>query len=539
MKELSKYLLVMVLELLLAGLMIADVFAQDSIKNVRYKFTGEKSRFQIDLSHKTTYDVVEDWEDRTISLLFPEINVPGGGKYDLDGAHDYIVKSAEVREIEGKTQLIINTNTDFETKIFTGLDERVLFLDVYLNKTVQNATVLLMRGRSYDERGEFRKASLQYQKALNSDPNNSEAEYRLSLLDEKSYQITDVSSNKSELAGLAHDFTSGSLNGTDEPEVRTTTISDEGAMSNIERSESQTEEHTAQGPQSDGSEIDQADLSGDINRPFDDLNNGNPVSEPDDMIGFQELLQKSGTETNVLAGLYSIAGILAFIVIVLIQRLIKLYRASKKHNHVQESKSRVRSRSDDPFKASTGNRIKVSNKQFHDAKLFARKLTKIYSQTDRIKQQLPDRSGAGASRNTTQEHTRKIETAFNTIDNSDYESETVNLTKTFRSHNYLQKSTGDKYDAARDLAGKNWETWEIAKELSMGVEEVKMALSHSKKSKDSWPAENNILNKITGAIDQSGPNLNIVEIAEKLNVGEEEVKLALKMRNGQQAAVVQ
>ncbi len=66
---------------------------------------------------------------------------------------------------------------------------------------------------------------------------------------------------------------------------------------------------------------------------------------------------------------------------------------------------------------------------------------------------------------------------------SGYDSETVNLTKKFRSHNVLQKSSGDKYDAVSDLSGQNLEPWEIAKELSMGVEEVNMALAFGQKHK--------------------------------------------------------
>ena len=177
----------------------------------------------------------------------------------------------------------------------------------------------------------------------------------------------------------------------------------------------------------------------------------------------------------------------------------------------------------------------VSNKHIQDVRQFARKLAHLYSQTDDGVHKQRNEHKRHAPKSAESEQSQKIESVMSNFGESGYDSETVNLTKKFRSHNVLQKSSGDKYDAVSDLSGQNLEPWEIAKELSMGVEEVNMVLAFGQKH-EKYKGANIFFDRVSGTFDSAGGQGNHSEIAEKLNVGEEEVKLALKLRKGRSEA---
>ena len=103
------------------------------------------------------------------------------------------------------------------------------------------------------------------------------------------------------------------------------------------------------------------------------------------------------------------------------------------------------------------------------------------------------------------------------IDKSSYDSVSIRLTKRYRENNIRQNSTTDKYDAVRQLSEQNWEIWEIARELSMGTEEVKMALGMTE-SKDVEVGNDKLYEKIYLLSDKS---ISPSQIATALHISEE------------------
>ncbi len=259
-----------------------------------------------------------------------------------------------------------------------------------------------------------------------------------------------------------------------------------------------------------------------------------PNRNQEGIIGFQALLRKSGTEIAVLAGLYTIVGALALVVIMLARKLMKMHIKTNKKS-IAGKKSRKLNKSN-PHSESKDDQKIVSNKHIQDVRQFARKLAHLYSQTDDGIHKQKGEFKRRAPQPAESEHSQKIESVMSNFGKSGYDSETVNLTKKFRSHNILQKSSGDKYDAVRDLSGQNWESWEIATVLSMGVEEVNMVLGLAKNT-SSTREQNTFFDRISDTFDSAGGQGNHSEIAEKLNVGEEEVKLALKLQKGRSKAI--
>ncbi len=206
MRELGKYILIMVLELLLVGLMVADIFAGDEINDIRYKFTGEKSRFQITTEQVSSFEIFEDWEDRTITVVIPGSENLRDRDFDLSHAHDYIIKNAFSTYTGDGYTLTIKTNSDFKTNVIANSDKRLILIDVYLNKDIPNTATLFERSKAYEKRGLNRKALNQLQKAREIDSNNSEILYGIFLLEER---VSQEISSQSELPDIVRTYTTG------------------------------------------------------------------------------------------------------------------------------------------------------------------------------------------------------------------------------------------------------------------------------------------------------------------------------------------
>jgi len=520
MIELCKYLVLMVLMMLMPGMLVIDAFAQVKLVDVSYDFTGEKTRIVIDFSQPTKYSVIEDWENKTISVLLPKVSGTNPNRFKINELSNYIIDRVELTNAEKGLQLDITTTKDFNVKDFTLDTKHKLYLDVYLSIRKPDVKTLLYRGNAYELRGEYDKAVKQYEKALAIKPDDEKILLQLrnatNLLNESYPPEAEppLKNNEVEAIKNTDDVSSSVANNI----ASTDLIREEDTVPEDDINGDNNQNHTASSA---------AVTSG---QPAESSSSHNNNNKSGMMIGLQELLRKSGTEIYVLVGLYAVVGVLAFIVFMLIRKLIKLYKLSNRQKKIR-SKLYV---SDRPFpKSSDVNKENlVSEKHIKDVKRFARKLSELYTKTESVNQQTPSQNEKyppGRERREkvpfVEEHTQKIEAAFHGTDRLPYDSESVNLTKKFRENNVMQNSSGDKYEAVRQLAEQNWEIWEIARELSMSTEEVKIALGFDAKEESS--TKEALYERIYRMADKM---LSPPDIAGKLRIGEEEVRLALKLR---------
>ncbi|MCP4723687.1 MAG: hypothetical protein GY863_01560, partial [bacterium] len=245
--------------------------------------------------------------------------------------------------------------------------------------------------------------------------------------------------------------------------------------------------------------------------------------------GISNILKKSGVENYILAGLYVILALLITVVIYMGKRIFTMNRKSRKKTKVKAGKKR-KSRKTIPGMAKGKRAVRdplVDKTKLAEIQSFAKKLSKAYTKTDletkkKAVKPIPARSNMKEMQ---EEHNVRIENVFEREgDLLNVDSEAVNLIKKFKNGN--TPSSGDKYEAIKQLAQQGWEVWEIARELGVGSEEIKIALEMGDSQQGAF-GEEELYSKIYSLADLK---LTASAIAERLRIGEEEVKLALKMR---------
>ncbi|MFC1557634.1 hypothetical protein ACFL5L_06590, partial [candidate division KSB1 bacterium] len=252
------------------------------------------------------------------------------------------------------------------------------------------------------------------------------------------------------------------------------------------------------------------------------------------LMGFEDILKSTGSESFILYVLYGILFILSVVVFMLLRKLITAYRTPKKMrkksiNPLHPDKAHVR-------KAIKENKVLEQERKLQEIRSFAGKLSEIYARTDAngVKTETAPISRKQAHVPRMSEHTKRIEEIFaEKRDSMPFDSEAVRLIRQYKNNNVESKSSPDKYEVVRQLAAQNWEIWEIARELSMGTEEVKMAMSQGELTEDTLDDEF----KYEKIYQLSAANLSHEEIAKKLRLDEEQVRLALKLKDRQKAAV--
>ncbi|KPK90155.1 hypothetical protein AMJ80_08805 [bacterium SM23_31] len=531
MRELGKYLVLMALMILMTGIMVIDVPGQVKLVDVSHDFTGEKTRIVIDLSQPIQYSVIKDWEDNTISVLLPNVSDTNPKRFKLNELRNYIINHAELTNTDKGLRLNITTTRDFNVKDFTLDTKSKLYLDVYLSAREPDVETLLQRGNAYELRGEYAKAVKQYEKALELKPDDE----KILLHRSNAKHLLSQSNN----GAYAIENTDG-LSSSAEADADSKNLMPEGDT---------VQENNGNGDSNQDHVTPAAVITGGLPAEVSSSRSSNTKSGV--MMGLQDLLRKSGTEFYILIGLYIIVGFLAFIIFMLIRKLIKLYKLSYKQKknggklHISASRRRNLLRRNRPvLRSSNTNKEKfVNEKHIKDVQRFARKLSALYAKTESLNQQTPSKteryssqgerreevpvvSVRGGSAYGGEEHTQKIETAFKENDRLPYDSESINLIKKFRENVVSQNSSKDKCEAVRQLAEQNWEIWEIARELSMSTEEVKIALGFNPDNGNS-SIKGALYERIYRMADQ---RLSPPEIAGKLHLGEEEVRLALKLR---------
>jgi len=554
MKELFKYTIIMIMGLLLIAVTLNDSFGQAKILTANYIFTGEKTRFELTLSKPVKYTLVEDWENKTITLVLPGATYSNAAEYKIGQVHNYFISGVQFTLSDLGTALQISSKQDFRTNVILKDQGRRLLLDVFPQLTTLNSAILLQRGIAYESRGEYEKAVLQYKQAVTADPGNTQIKNKLTAV-----------LNKIDKRESGDGFFSHTSNTSAYQSENNAQSADAKTVSQYNPAEKDSSNHSVKvvplpirkvnqleqslidslpvtAPDSDEKTQPQTNITDVISLSEAKDRDGiqstiNPAKSAGRFFGFQDLLKKSNTEPYVLWSLYVVTALLVFIAVLLLRKIIRLRKTVRRNKSVEKKWTYP-----GPGIKKQGNNGKKSDNQrkLEEMKSFARKLSALYAKTNSggVYPSANDRAPIERSKRTkfkpVEEHSRKIEEAFTQDDllwndnkRNHIESEAVNLTKKFRDQNVKS----DKYDAVRQLAEQNWEIWEIARELSMGTEEVKMALRSSHTQE-----QNNHQRELYERIYQLADiGLKPAVIALRLHIGEEEVKLALKLREATQA----
>lgn len=519
-----------------------NAFAQTGIEDIRYNFTGNKSRFVVDLTGKSEYTVTEDWLDRIIVIEFPGVTLKDAENYSPEKWKNYIVEDARLDTESGNLKLILKTHKDFAIRYSTIPKGSRYVFDVYPRLEQVGPDVLLKRAHIYENRREYDKAIKLFSDLIELNP-AKEDEYRFNLGmtyklngqgDEALDQWKQV---KSESLFFEQ---SGNLIARLEKQVDNTKKT---ADASPVETESENKSTNIENQVDSAAELQQQKLTDEPegNAPVQQVKHASivPVTPNEvtqkqnpkpERIDVQEILKESGSENVILYSLYGVLGLVSIIVFFLFRKLIREYRKPKK-NKAKVTGTTVR--------PAIAKRKTAAAPQDHaqEVRAFAKKLSAMYAKTEAA---VPKKEPAAKSKpkrtvETVQDHTRKIEEIFSADrEKVPFDSEAERLIKKFRDNDVTASNTPDKFRIVKELAEKNWEPWEIARELSIGIEEVKMAIRHSK------PAEtlNNQEVRFDKIYQMNDLNIPESEIADRLRIDLEQVRLALKLR-GADSTVLQ
>jgi len=540
MKELLKYLTISVLLLLLTIMVIGDAVGQTKLEDVRYNFMGNKARFVFDLSENTAYTVTEDWLDNSLVIDIPNAVPENLERYKTGKWKNYIVEKSQLLRTHSGIRLHIKTRNDFKVKYVTLTKGNRLVFDVYPMLDKPDEKTLQRRALTYENRGHFEKASVIYRQLLEIDPENDEYHRGLDLALSMNGS-NDVSEDVQQVveASLQVATSNANTNGSSEPgqlDVAEQVENTNGAVYKPDNDNTDSVEN-------DLDEI--AKLAETLAE--DDVNNQqvthNPaavaavISEPGDednqdqdsgvFMSVEEILKNSGSDKVILYSLYGVLLVLSVVVFMLIRKLIKEYRVPEKK---RKTNGRAGVKQQAVRKRPVSKPAMNSEKQMQEIRSFARKLSDLYAKTETGEngaRQSP-RPERKKQPDVVQEHTRKIEQIFSEERESmPVDSEALRLIRQYRDKNVESRNTPDKYEVVKQLAAQNWEAWEIARELSMGIEEVKMVMSRDELTNDDHLDKTQYNNVYRLA------ELNVppADIAGRLQLDEEQVRLALKLRN--------
>jgi len=507
--------------------------SQSKLEDIRYNFTGEKTRIVFDLAAPAAFMITEDWLDNAILIDLPHVAASDLSRYSTEKWRNYIIKEAGLNRSGKGIRLKLKTRTDFRIKFLSLTKGNRLVFDIYPLLESPGPETLLRRARTYENRRKYEKAVVLYRRLL-SQNHDDETAYHLGLslkmADSPGEARTVLRSIPEESPYYGRSCTLlKELEAADRESDQHHTDSDEKP----DNPESITGNDTPV-LNSAALQLPDAETDGDATReaqddtysingvPPADESSGEGSTRANMLPGLQDLLKKTGTEHYVLYVLYGAIGILLLIVSLLTRRIIRMYRPSRSR------KSRnARNRFPDNPPVHLLHKKRTSGgkqKQMQEIRNFAQKLSELYKKTEAAAPK--QKPAASRVTETEEEHNRLIEQLFTDADPMPFDSESINLIKKFNDSDAESGSLIDKYEAVRQLAEKNWEVWEIARELSIGAEEVKMLLARDVRSEreNSGKALYNDIYRLSDA------HLSPAEIAGKLHIGEEEVRLALKWR---------
>ncbi len=535
MKELFKYLLISVLYVLIIAMVAVDVIAQPELEEIRYNFSGEKTRFVFDLTSPAEYTITEDWLDNRVVIFLEGVNHKDIGRFQTGKWKNYIIENCSLSRTSGGLELNIETKHDYKVKYSSLTNGHRLVFDVYPRLDKPDLDTLIKRAQVYKKRGNSEKAAVLFKSVYEQDPENAVFDNGVKtlfgLVRPASNTINDKGTAE-ETESLVKSIKEDKVIPIKAPDNLDEAISPAAEIKSDE--DDQTEIIENEKPIISGPEIkDQVKTENPVNdlvvnKGQDPTEDPEVNKEPSVLVDVEELIKESGVQNVVLYSLYGILFVLLTIVLLLIKRLIKAYRKPKKKSrrisHILPDKLIAR-------KPVSKRNPANAKKQEEDIRSFARRLTELYSKTETtaVKTEQRKQEFAPTENNQILEHTKKIEEVFASergLMPDDFEA--LRLIRQYKENNINSVKSPDKYLVVRQLAAQNWEAWEIARELSLGIEEVKMAMTQggtAEQIKDSDDKHDKIylLNDM---------HFSTHEIASRLQMDEEQVRLALKLRKG-------
>jgi len=496
--------------IILLSFLASPAFAADDSKpvltDIRTSFTGIKTTIVFEFKSKPDYEIEEDWLEQSIEVRFSDINSAGYGKNRNIPVGNHIVERIEItRQEENSARATIVTNKDFILEKFELDNPFRIVLEVSMIHHEITPYFYYNRGAIYEIRGKRDKAIQQMEKALEIKPDFEKAHFRLGTI---YYEQGDYKNAEKHLKKVKEGTYESSMAFQILEEIYNDRKGDETVAmvpENIPSGESDVSK-----PKQVGNDLDRVEAK--ISRLAQLVLNENKEEKPK-----VEIIPKSKKVkridfsfiTNPLNVLYIICFILFITVVVLFKRLLKTFKMSSE----VKKKTIRRTKTHKPVKE------KSFEKTVYPSAGFSKKLDEFYSKTDVFQKQITHKKD--------KKDIRDIPLARAEPKFVSYEpGEAVNLIKKFKGSDSSIGINREVLSAIYELSEKNWYPWEIAKELNLGTEEVKMALNlkHQKIEEKQASLKEQIQKLYYN-------NEDIKNIAKKLSIGEEEVNLSVKMIN--------
>jgi len=477
-----------------------------NLKNIRTSFNGIKTRIVLEFDINPAFEIIEDWIDHCIEIKLSGTSVSLFKKSSQIPIRNHVVDRIEINEANETFILAkIFTKKNFTLEKLEFQNPSRLVFDVYMLTKDNTPYFYYNRGAIYELRGDEEKAVDQFKKALDVSPSFEKANYRLGTIfyAREDYDTAEKYLNRIRSGSYENKLAQQLLEA----------ISNQALTADFKQEQS-IHESDYESPENSQESID-SDLER-INKKLEKLAeiiSDESAHEKKDNILMQKIPGKSEVKfydlksklKNPLNLLYIICFSLFTIIIVLFRRFIKILKTpQKKHKQVIQKATAIRK---------TIKKREKTNVSSPSAE-FAKNLNAFYSRTNI--------NTDNYNKKVNKPNTLAIKEESKFL--SSEPGEAVKLIKTFKRENTSAGLSKETLSAIYELSDKNWYPWEIAKELNIGTEEVKMALNLKQKKTDV------VGSSIRGRVNELyHSNLKARDIARELSIGEEEVKLSLKL----------
>ena len=474
-----------------------SIYGQTSITDIRWGFHATYIKIVFEFDAPVKYDFTKAQKNK-----FRFFGCKAGSETDKNiKINNLLVKDISLNQIGKDLIADINLQDTFKSKEPYILKNpyRVVYEVLYEREEVNNHSL----GLEYEKKGDYQQALTYYRKAVRENPGDHASYFRAGILRFKIgdldkalinfKQIPDNSEHK-KAADEYIDIIQDQLTGANKVNAET---------EKTEEDKPELEKTAVEDKSEDTPKLTQPQKE---EKSFLDLND--KTKDKDTKSQFSSLVDVSNFYLYIFI---SFAALFLLLIIILIRKYFSLKKEQKTYQEaiIKETPEAKRKESEE------NERKRID---------FTKKLIEVYQATEKSK--IGFEESNIAAKKTPQPANHEYTDWNKKIDNIlKEENETIKLTKMFQDKGD-NRISGDKYEAVYELLDKNWEVKDIARELNLGIEEVKLALNMRSRNKVS-----NIVNRSYDDIYRLADlKVSPQEIARRLDIGHDEVNLALELR---------
>lgn len=482
--------------------------AEPRLVDIQSQFYGTSQRLMFLFNQPVQVSVYQDWEEQKIIISEPSINQSERLPASSITVRNFVISDVRLmKDRNGKSSIIISTPRDFVLKILPLEDQTVFGIDIFALVKPLSAVAYFSRGTVYESRNQYTKALTSYRKAITQRPGYPEAYFRAGLV---RMQIGDRKNALINFQQIPDDSPLAS-----QAALYIRKLKGDKNLQPAERSFALVAPESPSEPME--MELEQSLPMEKLSAPVDSVQQKSldstgagftkdtaktsipekyagwhtvelPVAPPqknqqhsEDVVeGFWAFIAELNTFLSHYWHIVLPSGLVGSALLFLL--IYKLWPRAQRLSAGLQGKQNTKKISkilDKELKKEINRRRSKIDEGTENAPAFAQKLVDLYTKTDsakevEIKREL-EKEDLPRDPLLLDEELEKRGRIMNKM-LGDVDSEAVRLTKQFRTVLGSAPGNPNKYEAVIQLKNQNWQEEDIARELNMGVEEVKLAV---------------------------------------------------------------